>query len=86
LFIFSFQIKKWLPRTINKSFIEAQRIPLNDQSKFILFSDCHRSDNSFADDFASNQCLFSCRITMCDLPILNSGMVDELWEIFSKLF
>jgi hypothetical protein len=71
---------------LTRAFIEAQRIPLNDQSKFILFSDCHRSDNSFADDFASNQMFIFMPYYNVDLPILNSGMVDELWESFQNYF
>jgi predicted phosphodiesterase len=37
---------------------ESTVIPFDDQSKLILFSDCHRGDNSWADDFAHNQNLF----------------------------
>ncbi|WP_395076704.1 hypothetical protein [Flavobacterium sp.] len=40
---------------LTKAFKEAKRIPFNDQSKFIFFSDCHRGDGSFADDFANNR-------------------------------
>lgn len=36
----------------------AEEIPFNDSSKIVLFSDCHRGDNSWADDFAHNQNLF----------------------------
>nr|WP_175288703.1 metallophosphoesterase [Allomuricauda eckloniae] len=30
----------------------------DDDSKFIFFSDCHRGDNSFADDFANNRNIY----------------------------
>ena len=36
----------------------SEKLPFDDSSKFILFSDCHRGDNSWADDFAQNQTLF----------------------------
>jgi UDP-2,3-diacylglucosamine pyrophosphatase LpxH len=36
----------------------SEEIPFNDSSKIVLFSDCHRGDNSWADDFAHNQSLF----------------------------
>jgi predicted phosphodiesterase len=41
-------------------FQEARKhpIPINDTSRFILFSDCHRGDNSWADEFARNQTLY----------------------------
>jgi predicted phosphodiesterase len=35
-----------------------QPIPFDDTSKLILFSDCHRGDNSWADEFARNQTLY----------------------------
>ena len=73
---------------LTRAYKEAQRIPFDDQSKFILFSDCHRSDNSFADDFASNRNVYFHAMTQyyndgfsyCEL-----GDGDELWEnIFFK--
>jgi UDP-2,3-diacylglucosamine pyrophosphatase LpxH len=36
----------------------AKEVPFDDSAKFIVFSDCHRGDNSWADDFAGNQSLF----------------------------
>jgi len=33
----------------------AKEIPFGNTSKFIILSDCHRGDNSWADDFAPNQ-------------------------------
>jgi predicted phosphodiesterase len=36
----------------------AAEIPVDETSRIILFSDCHRGDNSWADDFAKNQNLF----------------------------
>ena len=35
-----------------------QPIPFDDTSKLIFFSDCHRGDNSWADEFARNQSLY----------------------------
>ncbi|MAZ73510.1 MAG: serine/threonine protein phosphatase [Flavobacteriaceae bacterium] len=61
----------------------AKRLPFNDASKFIIFSDCHRGDNSFADDFANNRNIYYHALkhyyneafTYCEL-----GDGDELWE------
>ena len=73
---------------LTRAYQEAQRIPFDNQSKFILFSDCHRSDNSFADDFANNRNVYFHAMTQyyndgftyCEL-----GDGDELWEnIFFK--
>jgi predicted phosphodiesterase len=45
-------------KRLTEVFRSSQEIPFDDRSKFILFSDCHRGDNSWADDFAGNQNLF----------------------------
>ena len=60
----------------------AKRIEFDDSSKFIVFSDCHRGDNSFADDFANNRNIYFHALkhyynegfTYCEL-----GDGDELW-------
>ena len=43
---------------LSKAFKEAKTVPFDDTSKFILFSDCHRGDNSYADDFANNRNIY----------------------------
>ncbi|WP_422107041.1 serine/threonine protein phosphatase [Winogradskyella sp.] len=71
---------------LDRAYKNAQRIPFNDRSKFILFSDCHRGDNSFADDFANNRNIYFHALkhyynegfSYCEL-----GDGDELWENLS---
>ncbi|MFC5048071.1 metallophosphoesterase family protein [Aquimarina hainanensis] len=68
---------------LTRAYQNAKIVPFNDDSKFILFSDCHRGDNSFADDFANNRNIYFHAIqhyyqqgfTYCEL-----GDGDELWE------
>ncbi len=68
---------------LDKAYNTAKIIPFDDDSKFILFSDCHRGDNSFADDFAHNRDVYVHALThyleagfcYCEL-----GDGDELWE------
>jgi len=40
---------------LNQVAAAARRIPFTDSDRFVFFSDCHRGDNSWADDFAHNQ-------------------------------
>ena len=64
----------------------AREIPLDDSSKFALFSDCHRGDNSWADDFAHNQNVFFHALNYyCDkgFTYIQIGDGDELWEFRS---
>ncbi len=68
---------------LDRAYKNAHTITFDDSSKFILFSDCHRGDNSFADDFANNRNIYYHAIqhyynndfTYCEL-----GDGDELWE------
>jgi len=68
---------------LDRAYINAKVIPFDDASKFVLFSDCHRGDNSFADDFANNRNIYFHALqhyynegfTYCEL-----GDGDELWE------
>ena len=70
----------------DRAFANAPVIPFTDESKFILFSDCHRGDNSGADDFANNRNIYFHALkhyyqngfTYCEL-----GDGDELWENLS---
>ena len=64
----------------------AKVVDFDDDSKFILFSDCHRGDNSFADDFTNNRNIYFHALKhyyaegfqYCEL-----GDGDELWENLS---
>ena len=68
---------------LNRAYAKAKVISFDDSSKFIFFSDCHRGDNSFADDFANNRNIYFHALShyyregfqYCEL-----GDGDELWE------
>ncbi|WP_339703108.1 metallophosphoesterase [uncultured Marixanthomonas sp.] len=78
-------------KRITNAYNTARRISFNDNSKFIIFSDCHRGDNSFADEFANNRNIYFHALehyykegfTYCEL-----GDGDELWEntTFESIF
>lgn len=78
-------------KRLSRAYQRAKVVPFDNQSKFILFSDCHRGDNSFADEFANNRNIyfhalrhyFNEGFHYCEL-----GDGDELWENidFADLF
>lgn len=78
-------------KRITRAYQTARRICFNDTSKFIIFSDIHRGDNSFADDFSNNRNTYYHALKYyykqgfiyCEL-----GDGDELWENmeFSSIF
>lgn len=68
---------------LTKAYNEAKRIIFSDKDKFILFSDCHRGDGSFADDFANNGNIFYHALNYYyknDFHYIELGDGDELWE------
>ncbi len=78
-------------KRLNRAYENAQTLHFDDSSKLIFFSDCHRGDNSFADDFANNRNTYFHALSYyykegfqyCEL-----GDGDELWENikFEELF
>jgi predicted phosphodiesterase len=78
-------------KRLDKAYKTAKIIEFNNSSKFILFSDCHRGDNSFADDFANNRNIYFHALK----HYYNNGFIycevgdgDELWEnlFFKSIF
>ena len=73
-------------KRFDNAYTSAKVIDFDDSSKFIFFSDCHRGDNSFADDFANNRNIYFHALThyfnegfqYCEI-----GDGDELWENLS---
>lgn len=78
-------------KRLDKAYTTAKIINFDNNSKFVLFSDCHRGDNSFADDFANNRNIYFHALkhyyaegfSYCEL-----GDGDELWEnlTFKSIF
>ncbi|MGJ5642634.1 serine/threonine protein phosphatase [Formosa sp. S-31] len=70
-------------KRLDKAYKTAKRISFDSTSKFIFFSDCHRGDNSFADDFANNRNLYYHALKYyCkhDFHYCELGDGNELWE------
>lgn len=70
-------------KRIQKAYKNAKRIPFDDTSKFILFSDCHRGDNGLADDFVKNRNIYEHALKYYlknDFTYIELGDGDELWE------
>jgi predicted phosphodiesterase len=76
---------------LDKAYKEAKRIGFDATSKFILFSDCHRGDSSFADDFANNRNIYYHALNHYfkeGFSYIELGDGDELWEnmFFKDIF
>ena len=78
-------------KRFDRAYRNAKIIDFDDTSKFILFSDCHRGDNSFADDFANNRNIYFHALKHYfdeGFQYFEIGDGDELWEnlTFKSIF
>ncbi len=76
---------------LNAVFQSAKKIKINDQTKIIIFSDCHRGDYGWSDDFAKNRNIFYYALSFYfneGYTYIELGDGDELWKnrYFSELF
>lgn len=70
-------------KRISKAYMAAAEIMFDDDSKFIIMSDCHRGDGSWSDSFAQNQSIYFAALSYYfnkDYTYLELGDGDELWE------
>lgn len=72
-------MNKKLDKLYNRSHI----LPFDNNSKFIIFSDCHRGQGNSSDNFLPNQNIFYAALDYYyknDYTYIELGDGDELWE------
>jgi UDP-2,3-diacylglucosamine pyrophosphatase LpxH len=70
-------------KRLSQVYESADRIPIDDSSRIILMSDCHRGDGSQADDFFSNENIYISALNHYydeGFMYIEIGDGDELWE------
>ncbi|TAH69494.1 MAG: serine/threonine protein phosphatase [Anaerolineaceae bacterium] len=73
------EVNKRLSQVMSSSL----RIPLDDYSRYIIMSDCHRGDGGFSDNFSNNQNIFFAALQYYyerGFTYIELGDGDELWE------
>lgn len=68
---------------LHNSYVNADVIPFDKNSKIIMFSDVHRGDNSVSDEFAHNQYIYFHALNSYyneGYTYIELGDGDELWE------
>lgn len=68
---------------LTQVYSSSKEIHFDNKSKFIFFSDCHRGDNSWSDDFAKNKDVFLKALEhyyRTGFTYIEIGDGDELWE------
>lgn len=69
---------------LSKVFRSSEEIPIDDSSKVIIMSDCHRGDGGWSDNFTKNQNLYKVALDYYydnGYTYIEIGDGDELWEI-----
>lgn len=70
-------------RRLNKSFKNVPILPLDSNSRYVLFSDCHRGNGTHNDNFLKNQYLYLAALNYYyhhGFTYIELGDGDELWE------
>ena len=70
-------------KRLDRAYKNAKVIHFSNADKMIFFSDCHRGDKSFADDFARNENIYFHALTHYyreGFTYYELGDGDELWE------
>lgn len=70
-------------KSLNKIFKESEEIVIDDNSRIVLISDCHRGNGSFADEFLRNQNNYYSALKYYyneNYTYIELGDGDELWE------
>ena len=68
---------------LNKSFSKAKRVAFPRDAKIVFFSDLHKGDNSYADDFRSNMAIYTHAMESYfenGFTYIELGDGIELWE------
>ena len=68
---------------LNRAYKNAKEVSINKDSKIIFFSDLHKGDNSYADDFAHNLKIYNFALQdyyKNDYTYIELGDGIELWE------
>ena len=70
-------------RRLCRAFRDAPCLPLNEHSRYLLISDCHRGNGSSNDNFLKNQHLYAAALEYYyrhGYTCIELGDGDELWE------
>ncbi|AOW20895.1 metallophosphoesterase family protein [Urechidicola croceus] len=72
-----------IQKILSNTYKKAEKISIDRNSKLIFFSDCHRGDNSYADDFSHNRHVYFHALRNYydnGFTYFELGDGDELWE------
>lgn len=71
-------------KKLDKLFKQSKRIKIDDSSKFVIMSDCHRGSGNNHDNFIRNQNIFNSALRHYynkDFTYIELGDGDDMWEV-----
>lgn len=69
---------------LNKLFVNSRKIKINNNSKLVIMSDCHRGAGDNYDNFLKNKDIFSSALNYYynnDFTYIELGDGDDMWEV-----
>lgn len=73
-----------MSKKLDKLFKESKRLVIDDTTKLVIMSDCHRGAGDNYDNFVKNQNIFKAALRyyyMRDFTYIELGDGDEMWEV-----
>ena len=71
-------------KKLNKIFTNSKRLPINDNTKIVIISDCHRGSGNNYDNFLKNKTIFTSALMHYyhkGFTYIELGDGDEMWEV-----
>ena len=73
-----------MTRKLNKVFAKSKRLHIDDNTKLVIMSDCHRGNGDNYDNFVQNQNIFKAALQYYyhrNFTYIELGDGDEMWEV-----
>ncbi|MBQ7943209.1 MAG: serine/threonine protein phosphatase [Lachnospiraceae bacterium] len=73
---------------LNHAFEKAPTLPINQHTRYVFFSDCHRGIGNKNDNFLQNKACYLSALQyyyQCDFTYIEVGDGDELWENYTLM-
>ena len=73
-----------MSKKLDRIFKKSKRIPINDNTKIVIMSDCHRGSGNNHDNFIKNEKIFESALRyyyINNFTYIELGDGDEMWEV-----
>lgn len=78
------QVGMTMSKKLDKIFKNSKKIPIDENTKIVIMSDCHRGSGDIYDNFAKNQNVYEAALThyyKAGFTYIELGDGDDMWEV-----